>query len=81
MLTRIFTFAAGFAHEATAVYWVHNAERGRARLTGLCGGLQAAALVFGLGESVSDWWHAPAFVFGYGLGAAVAVRLKTRAAE
>lgn len=78
MLTHLLTFVAGFANEWTAVYWVHHAERGHAGRTGLCGTIQACAIVFGVGESVHDWRYAPAFVIGYGLGAASAVMRKGR---
>jgi hypothetical protein len=81
MLIHLLTFASGFANEATAVFWVHHAERGHAGRTGLCGAIQAVSLVFGVGESVHDWRYAPVFVLGYGLGAAVAVRLKARAPD
>ena len=81
MLIHLLTFASGFANEATAVFWVHHAERGRPVRTGLCGAIQACALVLGIGESVHDWRYAPAFVLGYGLGAASAVWLKARKAH
>jgi len=81
VLIHLLTFASGFANEATAGFWVPHAERGHAARTGLCGAIQACALVLGIGESVHDCRYAPAFVLGYGLGAAAAVRFKTRAGE
>lgn len=79
MLVHAITFASGFANEAVAVYWVHHAERGHALRTGFCSAVQAIAVVVGVGESVHDWRYAPAYVIGYATGAALAVRVKSRA--
>ena len=76
MLTHLLTFASGAAVEGVAVFWVHFSERGYALRTGACSMIQAAALVFGIGETVHDWRYAPAFILGYGAGSALAVLLK-----
>jgi hypothetical protein len=70
------TFLAGAANEGVAVFWVHFSERGRPFATGFCAMIQAAAVVVGVGESVHDWRLAPAFVLGYGVGAASGVLAK-----
>jgi hypothetical protein len=77
-LSHLIVFLSGVVVEGIGVFWVHHSERGHAFRTGACSVLQASALVLGIGESVRDALHAPAFVLGYGVGAAVAVWLKRR---
>lgn len=76
MLIHLLTFVSGAAVEGVAVFWVHFSERGYALRTGVCSMIQAAALVFGIGETVHDGRYAPAFILGYGAGSALAVWLK-----
>lgn len=71
----LLTFASGAAVEATAVAWVHYSTSGQALAAGLCSMLQAAAMVFGIGESVRERFMGPAFVLGYGIGTAATVAL------
>jgi hypothetical protein len=66
MYPYLLTFISGVIIEATAVFWVHHAERGHMWRTGLFSALQAVSLVVGVGESVHDW-H---------LGAILAVKIK-----
>jgi hypothetical protein len=74
--THAITFLSGFANEAVAVFWVHNAEHGRVLGIGLCSTIQAVALIVGIGESVRDKRYRPTFVAGYACGAMAAVVLK-----
>jgi hypothetical protein len=66
-----FALASGATYELLSVVWVHQATRGTAWATALVSGLQALAMVVGVGESVRDWHVAPAFVAGYAAGAYV----------
>lgn len=68
-------FASGAAYEGCSVVWVHQATHGSALATAVVSAVQAAAQVAGIGESVRDWRVAPLFVFGYGVGAYVAMRI------
>jgi hypothetical protein len=68
-------FLSGAAVEATAVAWVHYSTTGHALAAGAFSMLQAAAMVFGIGESVHDRFAGPAFVLGYGVGTAATVAL------
>jgi hypothetical protein len=68
-----FALASGATYEALSVVWVHQATRGTAWATALVSGLQALAMVVGVGESVRDWRAAPAFVLGYAGGAYAAM--------
>lgn len=77
MLQQLLTFVSGAAVEGVAVFWVHYSERGKGIATGVCSMVQATALVFGIGEACRDWHRAPAFILGYGVGAALAVYAKT----
>lgn len=72
----LLSFASGAINEAVAVFWVHHSERGHALKTGICSAIQATALVVGIGEAVHDWHYGPTFIFGYSLGATLAVYLK-----
>jgi hypothetical protein len=65
----ILALASGATYEALSVVWVHQATHGTAWATALVSGLQALAMVVGVGESVKDWHVAPAFVLGYAAGA------------
>ena len=71
----VLTFLSGAAVEATAVAWVHYSTAGAALAAGAFSMLQAAAMVFGIGESVRDRFAGPAFVLGYGFGTAATVSL------
>jgi hypothetical protein len=64
-----FAFASGATYEALSVVWVHQATHGTAWATAAVSGLQALAMLVGVGESVKDWRVGPAFVLGYGAGA------------
>lgn len=67
-------FLSGAAYEGLSVVWVHLAVHGTPLQTAAISGLQALALVVGIGESVHDWRVAPFYVGGYGLGAYFAMR-------
>ena len=71
----LLTFLSGAAVEATAVAWVHYSTTGHALLAGTFSMLQAAAMVFGIGEAVGERFMGTAFVLGYGIGTAVTVAL------
>ena len=62
-------FASGLLNEACSVVWVHQATHGTAWSTALVSGVQALAIVLGVGQSVKDWRAAPFFVIGYASGA------------
>ena len=62
-------FASGVVNEACSVVWVHQATHGTALSTALVSGLQALAIVLGVGESVRNWRAAPFYVIGYASGA------------
>jgi hypothetical protein len=64
-----FALVSGATYEALSVVWVHQATHGTVWATALVSGLQALAMVVGVGESVKDWHVAPAFVLGYAAGA------------
>lgn len=72
------TFGAGLFLEGTAVFWTHYSERGKAAIAALFSGVQALALVFGIGESVHAPKLAPFFVLGYAGGSYVAIKIKAR---
>ncbi len=65
----VFAFASGATYEALSVVWVHQATRGSAMAVAFVSGLQALAMVVGIGESVKNWRVSPAFVLGYAAGA------------
>ena len=69
----VFALASGMTYEALSVVWVHRATTGSAWATAVVSGLQALAMVVGVGESVRDWRVAPAFVLGYSAGAYLAM--------
>lgn len=69
LLPFAFALASGATYEALSVVWVHQVSHGTAWATALVSGLQALAMVVGVGESVKDWHVAPAFVAGYAAGA------------
>ena len=69
-------FASGVLIEATAIAWVHFAERDRPIAAALASMIQATAQVIGIGESLHDWRSAPCFIIGYGAGTALAVVAK-----
>jgi hypothetical protein len=70
-----FAFASGATYEALSVAWVHQATHGTALHTAMVSGLQALAMVIGLGESVREWRAGGAFVLGYAIGAFAAMVL------
>jgi hypothetical protein len=72
------TLGAGLFLEGTAVFWTHYSERGNAAVAALFSGVQAIALVFGVGESVQNSKHAPFFVLGYAGGSYLAIKIKDR---
>jgi hypothetical protein len=72
------TFGAGLFLEGTAVFWTHYSEREKAAIAALFSGVQALALVFGIGESVHAPKLAPFFVLGYAGGSYVAIKIKAR---
>jgi hypothetical protein len=76
MLEIFAILGSGLLYESTSVFWTHYSERGNATGAAICSGIQALALVFGVGESVSDWHLAPYFVLGYALGSFLAVKVK-----
>lgn len=78
MIEYLATLGAGLFLEGTAVFWTHYSERGKAALAALFSGIQAVALVFGVGESVHDPKHAPFFVIGYAGGSYLAIKIKGR---
>ena len=65
----VVAFASGCAYEACSVVWVHQATHGAPWATALVSGVQALAMVLGVGESVRDWRAAPFYVTGYAAGA------------
>lgn len=71
--------ASGIAVELLAVLWVDRVGRRGAFSAALVSAAQATATVVGIGESVQHGWAAAAFVFGYGLGSYLGVRLIDRA--
>jgi ABC-type Fe3+-siderophore transport system permease subunit len=68
--------ASGATYEAMSVVWVHQATHGTALSTALVSGLQALAIVLGVGESVRNWRTAPFYVIGYASGAYGAMVLR-----
>lgn len=78
MLEIIAILGSGLLYESTSVFWTHYSERGNAIGAAVCSGIQAIALVFGIGESVHDWHLAPLFIVGYALGTFLAVKVKGR---
>lgn len=78
MIEYLATLGAGLFLEGTAVFWTHYSERGNAAIAALFSGVQAIALVFGVGESVHDPKHAPFFVLGYASGSYLAIKIKGR---
>ena len=78
MTNYLATFAAGIFLEGTAVFWTHYSERGKAAIAAMFSGIQALALVFGVGESVHDPKLAPFFVLGYAGGSYIAIKIKAR---
>jgi hypothetical protein len=74
--TGMLAFASGAAIEATAIWWVHHSERRAWIKASLCSMLYGIAQVTGIGESIRNWHVAPWFVLGYGVGTAIAVKLK-----
>ena len=72
------TFAAGVFLEGTAVFWTHYSERGKAAIASMFSGVQALALVLGVGESVHEPRSAPCFILGYAAGSYAAIKIKTR---
>lgn len=76
LLHALITLVSGAVYEASCVVWVHYSERGRAIATACVSMLIALAQIIGIGESVHDWKLAPFFIFGYGAGTYVAVRVK-----
>lgn len=72
-------FFGGAVYEASAVAWVHYAERKSPNMAALFAMICATALVIGIGESVKDMWLAPYFIVGKGCGTWCAVHWnKTR---
>lgn len=65
----VVAFVAGLVNEACSVVWVHQATHGTALSTALVSGVQALAIVLGVGESVKNWHAAPFYVIGYASGA------------
>jgi hypothetical protein len=66
-------FASGAIYEALSVAWVHQATHGNAIRTAIVSGLQATAMVVGIGESVHERRAGGAFVIGYACGAFIAM--------
>jgi hypothetical protein len=73
----IATFAAGIFLEGTAVFWTHYSERGKAMIAALFSGIQALALVFGIGESIHTPKLSPFFILGYAGGSYIAIKIKS----
>jgi hypothetical protein len=72
-LAHLLAFTSGAIYEGLSVVWVHQATHGSAATTALASGLQALAMVVGIGESIRVWHVAPAFVLGYAGGAYAAM--------
>jgi len=81
MLEIFAALGSGLLFESTSVFWTHYSERGNAVGAGVCSGIQAVALVLGVGESVHDWHLAPWFIVGYALGSFIAVKVKGRVGD
>lgn len=62
-------FASGVFYEGLSIVWVHQAMNGSPLSVAVISAFQAAAMVFGVGESVKQWRVAPMFIAGYGVGA------------
>lgn len=72
----LLTFISGLIIELTAVGWVHFSERNKPFLTAIFGIVQATAMVFGIGGSIQNWRQALFFIFGYGIGSYLGVKIK-----
>ena len=78
MLLVLASFVSGAVANGICVWWVHYAESDKALAIMVVGWLEGAAIVFGVREGVFDFKCGLAYVFGYGIGPALAVIAKKR---
>lgn len=76
ILTYFLVFLSGIALEAICIFWIHYSETNQIGKAVLFSMLFALAQIVGIGESVKNIEIAPFLIVGYGVGTAIAIKLK-----
>lgn len=75
------TLACGAAFELGCVFWVHYSERGRVLPAAGWSMFNALVTVIGIEGFLKHWANALAYILGFGIGTAIAIKIKKRLAD
>ncbi len=74
----LLTFWCGAAYECGCVFWVHYSEKGKALQAVILSMFNALVTVIGVEQFLKGWLFVISYVFGFGFGTFLAIKIKNK---